>query len=96
MEQIGGKNALKDKMGKIPSDGHKVPVFSEHWSIEDIPAVCLSQKDGLYLLQIGKVKHYGEGCACPMGVLSKDFLSHLTLGPSFVLSHLTGEEAVSS
>ena len=54
-------------------------MFSESWHIEDIPNEILSKKDNLYLLQIGKVKHYGEGCACPMGVLSKDFLTHLAL-----------------
>jgi CO dehydrogenase maturation factor len=80
MEHIGGKNALKSKMGAV-RDGHKAPVFDAFWRIEDIPAECLSQEGNLYLLQIGKVKHYGEGCACPMGVLSKDFLNHLTLDP---------------
>ncbi|MGD6852262.1 MAG: P-loop NTPase [Candidatus Bathyarchaeia archaeon] len=80
MEYIGGKNAVKNKMGKVQGDGHKAPVFSEPWNIEDIPTECLSKKGSLYLLQIGKVKHYGEGCACPMGVLSKDFLNHLSLG----------------
>jgi CO dehydrogenase maturation factor len=80
MDQIGGKKAVQGKMGKVLPSGEKAPVFNEQWSIDDIPAEAVSQKDGLYLLQIGKVKHYGEGCACPMGVLSKDFLSHLTLG----------------
>jgi CO dehydrogenase maturation factor len=79
MEQIGGKNALKNKMGKFQGDGHKATVFSETWRIEDIPSDILSKKENLCLLQIGKVKHYGEGCACPMGVLSKDFLTHLAL-----------------
>ena len=81
MDQLGGKNAVKNKMGKAQGDGHKAPVFNETWCIDDIPEECLSKKDSLVLLQIGKVKHYGEGCACPMGVLSKDFLSHLQLGP---------------
>ena len=79
MEKIGGKNAVKNRMGKAQGDGHKAPVFSELWHIEDIPSDATSKKGNLYLLQIGKVKHYGEGCACPMGVLSKDFLNHLTL-----------------
>jgi CO dehydrogenase maturation factor len=78
MEQIGGKKAVKNKMGKV-KDGHKAPVFDESWRIEDIPEECLSSRGGLYLLQVGKVKHYDEGCACPMGVLSKDFLNRLTL-----------------
>jgi CO dehydrogenase maturation factor len=78
MEQIGGKKALKNKMGRVV-DGHKAPVFDASWRIEDIPAESISKKGNLYLLQIGKVKHFDEGCACPMGVLSKDFLNHLTL-----------------
>jgi CO dehydrogenase maturation factor len=78
MEQIGGKKAIKNKMGRV-IDGHKAPVFDASWYIEDIPAECLSKKGNLCLLEIGKVKHFDEGCACPMGVLSKDFLNHLTL-----------------
>jgi CO dehydrogenase maturation factor len=81
MDQIGGKKSVQSKMGKVLGDGHKAPVFTELWCIDDIPSEVLSKKDSLYLVQIGKVKHYGEGCACPMGVLSKDFLNHLSLGP---------------
>jgi len=81
MDQIGGKKAVQGKMGRVLGDGHKAPVFTELWSINDIPAEVISKKDSLYLVQIGKVKHFGEGCACPMGVLSKDFLNHLFLGP---------------
>jgi CO dehydrogenase maturation factor len=84
MEQIGGKRAVQNKMGRIQPSGEKAPVFSDMWHIGDIPAECISGKDNLYLLQIGKVKHFGEGCACPMGVLSKDFLSHLVLDPNDV------------
>jgi CO dehydrogenase maturation factor len=80
MDQIGGKKAVQGKMGRVLGNGHKAPVFNELWGIEDIPSEILSKEGSLYMVQIGKVKHYGEGCACPMGVLSKDFLSHLTLG----------------
>jgi CO dehydrogenase maturation factor len=85
MDQIGGKRAVQDKMGRVLGDGHKAPVFTELWSIDDIPLEVVSKKDNLYLVQIGKVKHYGEGCACPMGVLSKDFLNHLKLGAKDVV-----------
>jgi len=81
MDQIGGKKAVQGKMGRVLGDGHKAPVFTELWSINDIPAEVISKKDSLYFVQIGKVKHFGEGCACPMGVLSRDFLNHLSLGP---------------
>ena len=85
MAQIGGKKAVKGRMGVVQPSGEKAPVFTESWSIDEIPRECVSKTEGLYLLQIGKVKHYGEGCACPMGVLSKDFLNHLRLGTKDVV-----------
>jgi CO dehydrogenase maturation factor len=29
------------------------------------------------MLVIGKIHHFGEGCACPMGILAKKFLASL-------------------
>jgi CO dehydrogenase maturation factor len=79
MDQIGGKKALLGKMLFARNGGEKTPIFTEDMGIDDIPADCLSKNGDLYLLQIGKVKHFQEGCACPMGGLSKDFLKHLKL-----------------
>jgi CO dehydrogenase maturation factor len=79
MDQMGGKKALLKKMLEKRSQGVKLPIFTETWRIDDIPSEYVSNRDGLYLLQIGKVKHFGEGCACPMGGLSRDFISHLEL-----------------
>jgi CO dehydrogenase maturation factor len=79
MDQIGGKKALMGKMLFARNGGEKTPIFTEDMGIDDIPADCLSKNGDLYLLQIGKVKHFQEGCACPMGGLSKDFLKHLKL-----------------
>jgi CO dehydrogenase maturation factor len=85
MEQIGGKKAVFQRMWAKRSEGEKEPLFTETWRIDDIPPDYVSQNgNGLYLLQIGKVKHFGEGCACPMGGLSREFLSHLQLGPKDV------------
>ena len=81
MDQLGGKKTVVNKMWAGRSAGEKAPIFNESWGIDEIPSECVSKKDNLYLLQIGKVKHFGEGCACPMGGLSRDFLSRLKLGP---------------
>jgi CO dehydrogenase maturation factor len=81
MEQIGGKKAVLNKMMTARSCGKKASIFTEDWSIDEIPEDCVSKKDNLNLLQIGKVKHFGEGCACPMGGLSREFLMHLQLAP---------------
>jgi CO dehydrogenase maturation factor len=79
MEQLGGKKSVVTKMLSALSSGKRTAIFEESWTIDEIPNECISQKDGVYLLQIGKVKHYGEGCACPMGGLSRDFVYNLKL-----------------
>ncbi len=84
MDHLGGKKAVGEKMKAAFSKGANepaIPIFDKSWSIDEIPKECLSTKGSLGLLQIGKVKHFGEGCACPMGGLSRDFLKNLRLGP---------------
>jgi CO dehydrogenase maturation factor len=73
MELVGGKNGLKQKMGQ--------PNVLNQTNIETtkIPAEYLLRKDGLMLVSIGKILQSLEGCACPMGVLSREFLKKLTL-----------------
>jgi CO dehydrogenase maturation factor len=73
MELVGGKTSLKQKMGQ-PS------VFSETGiAAAQIPEQHLLQRDGLMLVSIGKILQSLEGCACPMGVLSREFLKKLVL-----------------
>ena len=83
MEHLGGKKALGEKMrasfSKDPKEP-RAPLFDQDWGFEDIPSECLSTKGSLNLMQIGKIKSFGEGCACPIGGLSKDFLKNLRLG----------------
>jgi CO dehydrogenase maturation factor len=73
MELVGGKTSLKQKMGQ-PS------VFSESQiTIKDIPEQYLVKRNGLMLVSIGKILQSLEGYACPMGVLSREFLKKLVL-----------------
>jgi CO dehydrogenase maturation factor len=73
MELVGGKNSLKQKMGQ-PS-----VLVESRIVLNDLSPQYLVQKDGLTLVGIGKILHSLEGCACPMGVLSREFLKKLTL-----------------
>ncbi len=79
MDQLGGKKGVGDKLSKKRSAGGRLNIFGAPWRIDDIPRECLSTDGNLHLLQIGKVKHFGEGCACPMGGLSREFLVNLRL-----------------
>jgi len=73
MELVGGKKSLKQKMSQ-PS------ILTEnHISLQDISSQHLARRDGLMLVSIGKILQPLEGCACPMGVLSREFLKKLTL-----------------
>lgn len=54
-------------------------LFGNRWTIDDIPKECVQEADGVKLVVIGKIHEAGEGCACAMGVLAKNFLPNLVL-----------------
>ena len=79
MELVGGKQSLKQTMGEEN-------VLSEaEIPIESIPHQYILKKDGLMLVSIGKIHQALEGCACPMGVLSREFLRKLRLNEDEVV-----------
>lgn len=83
MEMVGGKVELKNKMRRVTSAGKsevKADVLNmKKVRVSDIPPEYIKQRDGLRLVNIGKIVHALEGCACPMGVLSREFLVKLSL-----------------
>jgi len=74
MELVGGKKKLKQKMSS-PN-----VLVESHLSTKDIPSQHLIRRNGLMLISIGKILQALEGCACPMGVLNREFLKKLRLG----------------
>lgn len=83
MEMVGGKVGLRNRMRRETSSGTseaKADVLSmRKIRVADIPAEYIKQRDGLRLINIGKILQALEGCACPMGVLSREFLAKLSL-----------------
>lgn len=73
MDLVGGKKELKKKMGHAN-------IFNEKSiGIQNIPADYIIGENGLRLVSIGKILQSLEGCACPMGVLNREFLKKLRL-----------------
>jgi CO dehydrogenase maturation factor len=73
MQLIGGKAKLKEKMSQSN-------IFAESQIlVGDIPLRYKQRIDGLVLVGIGKILQALEGCACPMGALSREFLKKLRL-----------------
>lgn len=60
-------------------------VFADGWSFDDLPAEYVSSDGAVRLMAMGKIAQAGEGCACPMGVLTKTFLEHLKLGSNDIV-----------
>ncbi|WP_457612252.1 ATP-binding protein [Methanocaldococcus sp.] len=69
LEYIGGREGFKKlKKGK--------KIFEEPINIEDIKDY-LTKKGNIYFLTAGKIHEFGEGCACPIGAMLRDFLKVL-------------------
>ncbi|HID55886.1 TPA: ATP-binding protein [Candidatus Poribacteria bacterium] len=49
---------------------------------DELPLQYVQEKDGIRLVCIGKILQSLEGCACPMGALSREFLKRLRLRES--------------
>ena len=82
MDQMGGKKEVMEKMMsamKNPDGFDNLKLFDKEWNIADIPSPCVSENQNVKLVSVGKVHHAGEGCACPMGFVAKQFLKNLKL-----------------
>lgn len=75
---FGGKRMVAEKLLKS-KEGERFNVFGEGIRASDIPEDYMSKKGGINLLVIGKIRDFGEGCACPFNALSADFLRMLEL-----------------
>jgi CO dehydrogenase maturation factor len=72
MELVGGKRKLREKM-------YRSILSEDEIYISDIPSQNIQRGNGLMLVSIGKILQSLEGCACPMGALSREFLKKLRL-----------------
>lgn len=89
MESLGGKKKVQEEMLVRFSRGEKEPKMSiwkgERISNDSIPSEYVAQKGNLRLITTGKIHQSLEGCACPMGVVTREFLKKFELGPDEVM-----------
>jgi CO dehydrogenase maturation factor len=64
--------------GSVPQQ-QQSRFFEERWKLSDIPSEFVEESGKIRLMAIGKIHEFGEGCACPMGVLTREFLENLDL-----------------
>ena len=69
MDGLGGKQGFRARTAApFPGSG-PAPVFPPGTPMEAVPGVQRGSDPGLFLAAVGKIHHFGEGCACPMGKL---------------------------
>lgn len=78
MEFFGGKKTMMAAFRESRENNAPSPLEAAK-SPDQIPGIYVSRKNGVSLVAIGKIHQAGEGCACPMGVLAKQFISGLAL-----------------
>jgi len=92
IELAGGKTNVMPLMRQqdvdmsAPHEDSKSVLIQPEIRIVDLPSQYVVRKDGCCLIVVGKIHQALEGCACPMGVLTRQFLKRLCLD--------TGEIAV--
>ena len=84
MDNLGGKKGFKAKINNHMSPGGG-DLFGNEVSIDTLPDECIRTVSGVKLLAIGKIHESGEGCACPMGMLSRLILSKFVIGEKDIL-----------
>ncbi len=88
LELVGGKSNVQRQMRQSFSegdDGEMSVLARPELSVDDLPAEYRVETDGRVLVTVGKIHQSLEGCACPMGVLSREFLKKLQLADDEML-----------
>ena len=80
LESLGGKKGFREKTNS-PGIGLAGPplLFPEKITLDSLPAPSVAAKGEIRIMSLGKIHHFGEGCACPMGRLFSMFFSSLRL-----------------
>jgi len=76
LEAMGGKEGLRARKQALLTADACPRFYEAPFTWDDIPESCIPETNGLRLLKIGKIKSFGEGCACPMGGVLRPFLNH--------------------
>ena len=78
MDSLGGKKGFRDKTKTASINlGGLLPLFPLDLKLDGLPEDCIASLDRIQVMSIGKIHHFGEGCACPMGKLFRILFSSL-------------------
>jgi CO dehydrogenase maturation factor len=78
LELVGGKKKVFQAFSE-DSEFPESVLTRDKIQTRELPLPYLAEKDSIRLVCIGKILQSLEGCACPMGALSREFLKRLSL-----------------
>jgi CO dehydrogenase maturation factor len=78
LELVGGKTEVFQAFSEDTESPASV-LTQDEIQTREIPLSYVAEKDRIRLVCIGKILQSLEGCACPMGALSREFLKRLSL-----------------
>ena len=81
---VGGKKKVFEAFSE-GSDSTKSILTREQVRIRDLEPPYVVEKNDIRLVCVGKILQSLEGCACPMGALSRQFLKRLSLSKDEVV-----------
>lgn len=87
IDLLGGKQKVEEELTARIAAGENelaIELMRDEISVKEIPPQYVTKRDGIRLVSIGKILMALEGCACPMGVVSRSFLKKLRLEPDEV------------
>ncbi len=82
LDLVGGKKEVKNVLPKTPlplAEQETSVISRSQISLSDIPRKHVISNNDISLVSVGKILQALEGCACPMGVLGREFLKKLQL-----------------
>lgn len=83
LDFLGGKKAVKKSLMERFRSGETPAVLNliekDTFKTDEIPEEFIKRKGNIAILSIGKIKEPLEGCVCPMGIVSKEFLQKIDL-----------------
>ena len=87
IDLFGGKQKLEDDILARVRAGEReetIQLIRDEVTVASIPPEYILERDGIKLVIVGKILIALEGCACPMGIVSRSFLKKLRLEPDEV------------
>lgn len=83
--KVGIKGMLLEKVNLKDDEASDSIDILESMKISNLPSDYVTWKNNIGFIEAGKINDPDEGCACPMGNLTRDFLNHIVLEDNEVI-----------